>query len=363
MKAEEITKRRAKWSVAAQHLADADTPIIRNCWYALCRSADLGRTLAARTVAGVSVVYFRKEDGTPAALHNRCCHRSYPLDRGSLDGDTIVCGYHGLRYNACGQCVDIPHQDMPKTKFGVRDYPVIERAPFIWIWMGDADKADPGLIPHQFWLDDPDWTTDIGYFEVRGSYVHLHENLLDLSHLSYLHAATFGTPEYAAAPCDIVIEDDNIEVWRSVECVLPDVYAKPLGWVGAKARRKSGSQLVSPALHVNTGIFENLDAPRTPNDPPMVKVAQVITPIDNRNTHYHYSISRNFAVEDETVTQHITAGVTSAFKEDLAALEGVAEMHAQERPDEFFEIDIPTDRAGLEMRRRFKRWADAEIAA
>ncbi|MEM6850469.1 MAG: aromatic ring-hydroxylating dioxygenase subunit alpha, partial [Pseudomonadota bacterium] len=100
-----------------------------------------------------------------------------------------------------------------------------------------------------------------------------------------------------------------------------------------------------------------------PNDPPMVKVAQVITPIDNRNTHYHYSISRNFAVEDETVTQHITAGVTSAFKEDLAALEGVAEMHAQERPDEFFEIDIPTDRAGLEMRRRFKRWADAEIAA
>src|SRR5690606_18523211 len=95
-----------------------------------------------------------------------------------------------------------------------------------------------------------DWDIQIGYVNVRGSYVHLHENLLDLSHLSFLHEKTFGTPEYAATPTETKIDGNDIQVWRHVPCVLPALYAKPLGWEGMKAIRHSGSQFVSPALHV-----------------------------------------------------------------------------------------------------------------
>jgi vanillate O-demethylase monooxygenase subunit len=153
--------------------------------------------------------------------------------------------------------------------------------------------------PHPSWLEDPEWAVCWGYLHVKGSYVHMHENLLDLSHLSFLHAKTFGTPEYARTPVEMNCEGDKLEVWRHVQCQLPAIYAKPLGWQGARAIRSSGSQYVSPGLHINTGIFRNLDLPTEAQSPqPMVKVAQLVTPETATTTHYWTAQARNFATHD-----------------------------------------------------------------
>ena len=175
--------------------ADSTTPFIRNAWYVIAQSAEVGRTPMARTALGTSVMLFRTVGGAVVALANRCCHRSFPLVHGTLDGDTIVCGYHGLRYDTTGKCIEIPMQKSVPASLRVRAYQTAERGPFVWIWMGEKPGQDPP--PHQEWLDHPDWAVRVGYLHVKGSYVHLHENLLDLSHLSFLHAKTFGTPEYA----------------------------------------------------------------------------------------------------------------------------------------------------------------------
>lgn len=350
---------------ACERLANAQTPFVRNCWYVAARADEIGTEPFVRTLLGSSVLLFRKRDGTVVALQNRCCHRSFPLAEGRFDRDrdTITCGYHGLTFDCTGRCIGVPMQEQPPRGIGVRSYAVVEKAPLVWIWGGDPASADPAALPHPEWLGSAEWDYYIGYLNPRGSYVHLHENLLDLSHLSFLHATTFGTPEYAVAPCETRVEGMDIEVWRHVECRLPAIYARPLGWEGMRAMRHSGSRFVTPGLHVNTGMLENLELPPDRQTPqPMIKVAQLLTPEAPLSTHYYYCVCRNFAVGDRAVTEFMFNAQMAAFGEDAYALERLSQMQAQEDPEFFYEISIPTDRAGLAMRQHLKRLADAERA-
>ncbi|NIN33977.1 MAG: Rieske 2Fe-2S domain-containing protein, partial [Gammaproteobacteria bacterium] len=73
-------------SIAAAKLADRNTPFIRNAWYVAARGSEITREPMGKTMLGRSIVLFRRENGEPVALQNRCCHRSYPLSNGKLDG-------------------------------------------------------------------------------------------------------------------------------------------------------------------------------------------------------------------------------------------------------------------------------------
>jgi vanillate O-demethylase monooxygenase subunit len=346
---------------SAGAMADASTPFIHNAWYVIAQAREVGRAPISRTVLGHSIVLFRSQRGAAIALQNRCCHRSFPLVHGRVEGDTIVCGYHGLRFDTRGRCVEIPMQKCVPPVVRVRAYRTMERGAFVWVWMGEEESADEAALPHQEWMDHPDWDTCGGYLHVKGSYVHLHENLLDLSHLSFLHAESFGTPEYARAPVETKIERNTIEVWRHVECHLPPIYAEPLGWLGTRARRSSGSQFVAPGLHVNTGIFCNLDRPQdTERALPTVKVAQLITPETHQSTHYWYVLARNFARGDAATSSLMLERQSAAFNEDAFALERITELSALEDQHAIQQISLPTDKAGVLMRRHLQSLAEQE---
>src|ERR1700722_7593451 len=123
---------------AAPAMADENTPLVRNAWYVAAFSADLaaGEPLA-RKIAGERVMLYRQSDGTPVALKDRCAHRAYPLSKGQIDGDDIVCGYHGFRYGPDGVCSAVPSQEAKPRGLSVATFAVIEEAPLIWIWVGD----------------------------------------------------------------------------------------------------------------------------------------------------------------------------------------------------------------------------------
>ncbi len=359
-----MNRQREAAATAAARMADADTPLVRNCWYVAATSAEIGRALLARRLLDRSVLLFRAQDGRPVALQNRCCHRSYPLEHGTLDGDTIVCGYHGFRYDCAGTCIEVPSQPSVPPNLRLRSYPVVERAGFAWIWPGAPALADPALVPVPDWLEGGGWRRVVGYLHLAGSYVYMHENLLDLSHLSFLHATTFGTPEYARTPADETIDDTTIQVWRHVQCKLPSIYASPLGWEGAQCLRSSGARYVAPSLHVNTGRLRNLDLPEgAPGSTAGVEVAQLITPETQRTTHYWYALCRTFALDDEAVDAFMLRAQTVAFGEDQVALERIQRMHDEDHDPDFFESHVAVDRAGVTMRRRLKQLADAEAAS
>ena len=83
-----------------------------NAWYAAAWSHEVGRReLLARTICNKRMVFWRKPDGLIAALEDACWHRLLPLSVGSLEGDEVVCRYHGLAFDSQGQCTRMPSQD------------------------------------------------------------------------------------------------------------------------------------------------------------------------------------------------------------------------------------------------------------
>lgn len=182
----------------ARGVADRDTPLLRNYWYIAAFSEEISRTPMRRTILNEDIVFYRTEDGHAVAVQNRCPHRSFPLHKGFLKGDRIVCNYHGIEFNPDGSCGHVPALNAAPSAIRLDRYPLEEDGPLIWIWMGDAANPDYSRLPRREWTDSPDWAFAKGYMYLKANYLGLHENLMDFSHFAFLHAKwNAATPERA----------------------------------------------------------------------------------------------------------------------------------------------------------------------
>lgn len=347
-------------ATAARGMADRNTPLILNEWYAAAFSAEVGRRLLRRKILGRNVVLFRSRAGMAVALDDRCAHRSLPLSLGTLDGDTIVCGYHGFRYDTVGDCIEIPSQSRCPKGIGVRNFPLAERGPLLWIWMGDPQLADEARIPGLPWLSSPDWALSQGYFALAASYVSLHENLMDLTHLSYLHAKSFGTADYAFAPYETQSEDGHYILLRKVVPTrLPPVWAQPTGITGDTAARIARSEFVRPSLHQVTVNFYDTALPESERKQYQIRTAHVPTPESLTSTHYFIVHGRNFALDQPEITRFMHEQLFTAFQEDVDGLSAIERTLADASGDTY-EISVASDAVAVEMRRYLKRRSDEE---
>lgn len=347
---------------AETRLAGRDTPFVFECWYVAGYAWEFTRTLLARMLLGRPLVFFRSQEGDPVALSDRCVHRSFPLSKSTLDGDTIVCGYHGLRYDAQGDCVEAPalRGECPRG-IGVRSYPLRQQGPLVWIWMGEG-KPDEAL-PLGDWVGSSDWPASQQYYHLEASYIALHENLLDLTHLSFLHADSFGTPDYATAPYEIRIDDQGgkFGLTRSViPTRLPPVWGEPTGLMGRDAARVTRSEFLGPSAHVVTGQFYGLDQPEAECPDTRIATAHLPTPETRTTTHYFIHHGRNFAQDDGAVTDFMQEQLTIAFTEDVEGLREVEKLIAATDDDDRYEISLASDRPGLAMRRWLLKAAQRE---
>jgi len=189
---------------------------VRNCWYVAGFDYELPEgQLISRTIINAPIALYRTSDGAIVGFEDRCCHRGAPLSLGRLEGDDLRCMYHGLKFNRGGRCIEIPGQDQIPATACVKTYPVIERHSWIWVWMGDPALADPALIPPAVGFDDPNWTLRSGHMDYEANYLLINDNLTDFSHLSYVHANSFGATEaWARTRPDITRLDRGIRVQR-----------------------------------------------------------------------------------------------------------------------------------------------------
>jgi phenylpropionate dioxygenase-like ring-hydroxylating dioxygenase large terminal subunit len=203
---------------------------LRDCWYAAGFSDDFSQSLAARTFLGEAVVIYRTEAGAPVALEDRCAHRRLPLSMGRLEGDGIQCAYHGLVYDRSGACVRIPGQASVPEGARVRSYPVLDRHTYLWIWMGDPEHADPALIPDYGAIDEAGERTSRIRLHLGCNYLLTVDNLLDLSHLAYVHATTTGGPALAEeATVKTVRQGDSVLIKRWQRDIDPSPTFKQFG--------------------------------------------------------------------------------------------------------------------------------------
>lgn len=168
---------------------------VRNAWYNAGWDhlfTQGKRSIVARQMAGERVVLYRKPDGQIAAMEDRCPHRQAALSLGQKEGDGLRCLYHGMRFGADGKCNEIPGQDTIPERACVRVYPVVEKDNWVWVWMGDKEKADPKLIPFAVGPSDPEWNIRTSQMQVEANYRLEIANLADLTHLAWTHRDTLG---------------------------------------------------------------------------------------------------------------------------------------------------------------------------
>ncbi|HXM89333.1 MAG TPA: Rieske 2Fe-2S domain-containing protein [Candidatus Acidoferrum sp.] len=166
---------------------------VRNAWYIAAWSDEVAQSPVGRRILGEPVVLFRDSAGAIAALQDRCCHRGAPLSLGEIVPRGIQCGYHGLVFDCAGQCVLVPGDHKVPPGAQVRSYPVVERDAFVWIWMGKPEQADRSLIiEFPYHNDSRNWPHQHTMMHLRSGYLLVLDNLMDLSHLGYVHKGTVG---------------------------------------------------------------------------------------------------------------------------------------------------------------------------
>lgn len=345
------------------HFATNTTPLIRNCWYVAARSSEIGRTPFARRLLDTEVVFYRTQAGQPVAMRNRCPHRSFPLARGKLVGDHLVCGYHGMEFGADGVCVHMPAITYAPATAAVRTFPIADRAPLTWIWMGNPDLADEALIPVTSWLGDPAWGTVTGNFHIKADYVGMHENLIDQTHFPFLHPDTVGTPEYARSKLTASTENEQVVIRRALlNASPPGVYGKPADIMDKKVDRTSEARFVSPALHTAYARVRLVEPDAGKPDLYRYNITHVFTPETNNSIHYWWFNSRDYAVGDAEIDRFMFEAHSQAYYEDVEALEWINEA-VRTDGEEQFDLSFAPDKPGLMARRLMYRLAMREAPA
>ncbi len=356
-----------RMQAATASMAGRNTPFIFDEWYCAGFSTDFGPQLVTRKLLGQQVVFYRTSTGEVVALEDRCAHRSFPLSAGRLECDHIVCGYHGFTYDTHGNCVKVPSQERAPKNVGVRRYPLREIGRVVWIWMGDEAKAVNTAPPVQPWMVDDGWQSSTGYLHLKASYINMHENLLDLSHIEYLHAATLGrgAPGLAAAPIETKIDGSNISVGRRVEpAELAPVFASTTGLGGIKtAARVSRTDYISPAFEQVGATYFDGSLPESERAQFEVRTAHLLTPESQYTTHYFIDHTWNWSITDPHLLEVMHRGLFDAFEEDVEGLALVeATLAAREGDPAFYEVSVGSDGPAVAVRRLLLNRAMAEQA-
>ena len=296
---------------------------VRNAWYVAAWDHEIGRSMLRRIILDEPVVLFRTTEGKAVALEDRCCHRQAPLSMGKLAGDIVECPYHGLQFDQTGACVRIPSQDRIPPSAKVKSYPVVEKNHWIWTWMGDPAKADPALIEDFHWMDDPKWRFGGNYLHVDANYLLLVENLLDTTHLPFLHPQTLGTDAFARSEFEVKREGDRITVSRYLMNELPAAFHKQMGGFpdGMKVDRWQ-------VTHFGPPCFVKLDIGSAAVGTPIRQGERgqgvnmwnlnAITPETEKTAHYFFAQAYNFRLEDPSIGPGLAKQITSIFMDDMA---------------------------------------------
>ncbi|MFN3891575.1 MAG: Rieske 2Fe-2S domain-containing protein [Beijerinckiaceae bacterium] len=298
-------------------------PFLRNAWYVAALSGEVADKPFERTLLGEPVVLFRGSGGRVVALQDRCPHRFVPLSRGRICGDEIECGYHGLRFDAEGACVANPHGDkaIPRNA-RVRSWPAVERDGFIWLWMGEAARAAGTQPPAYPFLDAPGaYSAVYGSLHVDANYLLVLDNLLDLSHVEFLHPLLSQAEGVDAHRTEFFVEGDHVIANRWKPNSLVHGLAKLL-WTSPAPRgdARANMRWTAPAiLHFDLGATE---VGGRPEDGVCIPNAHIMTPETELTTHYFWAVARNRRIDDREFDERMFATVNRIFStEDVPMIE------------------------------------------
>ncbi|HEX4250759.1 MAG TPA: aromatic ring-hydroxylating dioxygenase subunit alpha [Pseudonocardia sp.] len=319
-----------------------------DCWYVAATGDEVGRAPLGRRLLGSRVVLYRTGAGEVVAMEDRCAHRPYPLSAGWLEGDRIVCGYHGCAYDPDGSWAEVPSQDNVPVGVRVRTYPIFERAPFVWIWLGQPGAAGLRTPPATPWLTEPGWASRGESLHVEANYLLLHEHYLDLTNVFAMHPGNVP-PGLDRLPSldEVEVSEMSVAYTRELPPArLADWEAEATGLPREpEYHRHEHGTFVSPALHVQRWVIETEDA-----GPFEQLRVHGFTPETPTTTHVFLRIAHNYATGRALVSDYLRAFFLDMTKRDAAVVEIVQRQLAEEGESRR-DINVKADRAALRARR------------
>jgi vanillate O-demethylase monooxygenase subunit len=338
---------------------------LNNAWYVAELSSGLGDGLKPVRLLGRSLVLYRLSDGSVAALEDACPHRKLPLSMGRRRGDLVECGYHGMTFDPAGICRRVPgNQPIPESA-RVRSYPAVERQGFVWVWMGAPERADPSTIFNIEQWDHPDWgRTEPDSMAIQCSYLHITDNLLDPTHVAFVHPDSFGEQACEQTPLQTVATSTGVLVSRWMLGVEVAPFYVPYVRFAGNADRKQHYEVRFPSHACIRAVFTPAGASTRAEPHPdtfIMDSYNFLTPLDARTTRYFWVQTRNFAPKDAEVSRQFGASVRAAFEEDKAVLEAVQlGIENAQSPLQPLHIDAGPARFRRELQRRIDAESNAD---
>jgi len=322
-----------------------DNPALRNAWYAVARSIDVGAGPMGVTVLGTKVVLYRSNAATNAviAAPDRCPHREAPLSAGHVTDGCLVCPYHGWTFGADGRCVRVPSSadNIPAPpRAHLATYPTVEKYGLVWICVGtpSGDAPDIPIIPNESDQSFRRINTPVDIW--RCSATRMADNFLDISHFPFVHVGTFGIAQETEV-LKVQLED------------LDD------GWYGYKYDvRANNTALGTLTSGQSVGVVERAMSSgfHLPFDVRSTIVYHsglqhilllLSTPIDDVTSYFTFVVWRNddFAMSAEEIIR-FDLSIGAEDKRMLEQLDGVLPL------DKTTLVNTQADKASVEWRRR-----------
>ncbi len=340
----------------------------KNAWYVACTPDEIDSKPLGRMICGEQIVFYRGEGGKVAALEDFCPHRGAALSLGYVCEGKLVCGYHGLVMGCDGKTVSMPSQRVGGFP-AIKSYPVEERHGFIWVWTGDPAKADPATIHHPHWADNPEWAYGGGLYHIQCDYRLMIDNLMDLTHETYVHTTSIGQKEIDETPVTTKTVGEEVITSRFMD----NVTAPPFWRANMRAKGLDEHQPVdrwqichfTPPSHIMIEVGVAVAGKGGYDAPAEYKVAATvvdfITPETETSMWYFWGMARNFRPQDTNLTAQIREGQGKVFAEDTAVLEAQQRNLTLYRNRKLLMLNI--DAGGVQSRRIIDKMIAAEQAA
>jgi phenylpropionate dioxygenase-like ring-hydroxylating dioxygenase large terminal subunit len=336
-----------------------------NAWYAAAYDVEVGRALLARTVCGMKMVLFRRQDGSVAALEDACWHRLLPLSKGTLANDQITCGYHGLVFDGDGRCTHMPAQETINPSACVPAFPVTLKHRFVWVWPGNPALADVATVPDLHWNDDPAWAGDGELITVQCDYRLVLDNLMDLTHEAFVHGSSIGQKALAEAPFVATHNERTATVTRWMEGIEPPPFwggqiRDVKGYTGPVDRWQIIRFEAPCTIAIDVGVAPAGSGAKQGDRSQGVNgyVLNTITPETETTCHYFWAFARNYSLGEQRLTHELRAGVARIFREDELILEAQQQAIFDHPGHSFYNLNI--DAGSMWAREAIDKMVQAE---
>ena len=340
-------------------------PLIENAWYLAAWSNELGETPLARKIMNQDMVLFRDAQGKPGALEDRCVHRAAPLSCGQVTENGLQCGYHGMTFGRDGKCTVNPADNPGNLR--VKSFPVVERQKFIWIWTGDPALADESKIIDFPYHDDEEWPFQFGRFHFEANYMLVVDNLMDLTHLGYVHTKTIGGNPQAH---DNAVQDNfetpfgaRYERW-TMDSAPPPTFLRGVPFKG-NIDRWSMFEYVAPGsvLQFGGGLDTGRGAQQDQNQEGAfrLRLLHSATPETETTCHYFWSFAPGLRQNDKAFLKQLYDDFHPTFMEDREIIQ-MQQKSLEREPDRPL-IIRKHDKALALAHKGLDRFAEAATAA